>query len=296
MSYVRNVWFTTEFEGFHRWKDAPAEAAFLRVFHRHIFKIRAHASVSHGDRDIEFILLKQRVTDWVRSQFERKSFELSCEHIGEQLLEQFPELNGVTVSEDGENGALVTRKIQPQLLEVPPEMPPTDVLAWDPAKRVVRSIRATPFIGIEAEGPHKGVHYLFLPGNTRVAVADQVWHHVNRHLKNPPQGIYYGAGNMRNLEDGGMLDWLSQRLDRGVAVTIETDNYNDMEAVQAALGGAVMTVWAGPLEMYLDFEIRPQFFKVITDHEILWFGSGAVGQCYRTAVNDPLFLADKEVS
>jgi hypothetical protein len=106
--------------GFHHWPDAPEAVVYLRYPHRHLFVIRATKAVSHGDREVEFHLLKGQVEFHLR---ERYPFGLhapgatepaynfgtsSCEQIGEDLLRTL-DLAQVSVFEDDENGAIVAR-------------------------------------------------------------------------------------------------------------------------------------------------------------------------------------------
>lgn len=100
------VWIKTSFEGFHRWKDAPEEVAFLQQWHRHRFHVKLSVSVNHDNRDVEFILLQRRVRKYIDEFYELQYFESSCEMIAKDLLYQF-NASSVEVSEDGENGALV---------------------------------------------------------------------------------------------------------------------------------------------------------------------------------------------
>ena len=83
--------------------------AFLRDRHRHVFHVRAEKLVSHGDRDVEFILLKRAVEEELRTVAAEENTETwSCERWGEELLQRL-QLDKVEVSEDGENGAVVER-------------------------------------------------------------------------------------------------------------------------------------------------------------------------------------------
>jgi len=98
---------TFQVEGFHFWKNAPDEVAFLRDNHRHIFHITAYKEVSHSDRDIEFILLKREM----KKQFPYEPFqfgEMSCEMIASALVKVF-DLSACEVWEDKENGAIVRK-------------------------------------------------------------------------------------------------------------------------------------------------------------------------------------------
>lgn len=103
------IFVTLQFEGFHRWKDAPEEHAYLRDYHRHMFHVRVELPVEHSNRDTEFIAFKRKVEGWLQifSGWDRR-FEYSCEQLAEKILRQFG-ASVVTVSEDGENGAIVER-------------------------------------------------------------------------------------------------------------------------------------------------------------------------------------------
>tara|TARA_R110000868_G_scaffold93644_1_gene259110 strand:- start:1755 stop:2084 length:330 start_codon:yes stop_codon:yes gene_type:complete len=97
-------------EGIHCWPECPFESvAFLRAEHRHEFHIVAFKGVTHLDRDVEIIMLKRAITDFLRLQFGApcQFGRMSCETIAALLVEQFG-LAECEVSEDGENGAVVT--------------------------------------------------------------------------------------------------------------------------------------------------------------------------------------------
>ena len=105
-------------EGFHCWPDAKEvfpEVAFLSDRHRHMFGFRCYATVTHTDRDKEFILLNREIKRNLQLNFEKdvpnvlEFGSMSCEAIGEYLLNQFPELYKVEVWEDWENGAIIER-------------------------------------------------------------------------------------------------------------------------------------------------------------------------------------------
>lgn len=116
MTEKRSIRVRAQFEGFHCWSDAPDEVAFLREEHRHIFHVDALIEVRHGDRELEFILVKR----WL----ERESIdplklvlrqglqtEMSCEDIAELIAGDIRKQYGnraikVEVSEDGENGGI----------------------------------------------------------------------------------------------------------------------------------------------------------------------------------------------
>ena len=103
----------TQFEGFHFWKDAPNEVAFLRDLHRHMFHVEVLMTVEHSDRAVEIIMLKRYVDKICSSLTEIiKQNGLSCEdiahHIAKKVIEKYiPDICIVQVLEDNENGGTV---------------------------------------------------------------------------------------------------------------------------------------------------------------------------------------------
>lgn len=99
--------------GFHAWPGAIPEVAYLAHSHRHVFVFRAGKEVTHGDREVEFILLGGEVLRCLESRFTRDEngiFQFganSCEHLAAMLVEAL-ELVWCSVHEDDENGAVVT--------------------------------------------------------------------------------------------------------------------------------------------------------------------------------------------
>jgi len=113
-----SVVVTFSMEGFHNWpaaKEIFPEVAFLSDRHRHMFGFRCYATVTHTDRDKEFILLNREIKTMLQVYYEKavpnvlEFGAMSCEAIGEWLLDQFPELYKVEVWEDWENGCVVER-------------------------------------------------------------------------------------------------------------------------------------------------------------------------------------------
>lgn len=116
-----NIFITTQFEDFHRWKDAPDAVAFLRDIHRHIFHVKITASVSHAERDIEFILFKREVNEIIKNIqadgclpiTDQPLEDWSCETWSKAILyhlHKYHKYNNhftCEFSEDGENGAIV---------------------------------------------------------------------------------------------------------------------------------------------------------------------------------------------
>jgi hypothetical protein len=104
---------TVDVIGRHRWEGAPERQAFLRLAHRHTFKITAYAAVAHGDREIECFDLADAVRHTLAAKFSRPDFlddldfdTMSCEHIAEWLCKSLG-LARCVVLEDGMQGAEV---------------------------------------------------------------------------------------------------------------------------------------------------------------------------------------------
>ena len=109
-------------EGMHNWENCPhPEVAYLRDLHRHIFHITAYKEVTHADRDVEFIILGHRIREYLNLKYIHSKVpsvahvynlhmfgSMSCEMIAEELINEF-DLSRCEVSEDGENGAFVTK-------------------------------------------------------------------------------------------------------------------------------------------------------------------------------------------
>lgn len=100
---------TIQVEGFHCWPEAPAEVAFLRQEHRHLFHIKGCVQVYHDDRDVEFILLGRKMLGFFHRVYpDGRLGRLSCEMLAQQFVDEF-DLTLCEVSEDGENGAWIVK-------------------------------------------------------------------------------------------------------------------------------------------------------------------------------------------
>lgn len=108
----------TQFEGLHRWPDAPDEVGFLKTKHRHMFHVRVRIGVGGDDRELEFIIVKNRLLKFIdrttslNGTIVKDLGSMSCEmmarNIGKHILRSWgPREIEVEVSEDGENGAIV---------------------------------------------------------------------------------------------------------------------------------------------------------------------------------------------
>lgn len=115
------VWVTFQKEGIHRYPFADKDpklatgdeydVSFLAVPHRHIFHFKVWISVTHNDRDIEFIQFKR----WLENLYNTKTLQLnnqSCEMMSDTLYAQihakYPNREvWIEISEDGENGSFI---------------------------------------------------------------------------------------------------------------------------------------------------------------------------------------------
>jgi len=109
---MRYIKVKNEFEGFHRWKDAPDEVNFLRNLHRHLFKVTTKISVDHNERALEFFIVQRHIDEIIEELIGRKRTEYSCEDMAEYILDYLEADYGkshieVEVSEDGENAGVI---------------------------------------------------------------------------------------------------------------------------------------------------------------------------------------------
>jgi len=132
----RSIWVTFKKEGIHKYPaalDDPKlatgdwdDVSFLGYPHRHIFHFRVRIEVSHNDRDIEFIQFKRWLerlysgsdnnggeasssTDTEVLLLDYKSCEMIADELYETISTKYPgRFVEIEVSEDGENGCLMT--------------------------------------------------------------------------------------------------------------------------------------------------------------------------------------------
>jgi hypothetical protein len=113
----REIWVTFQKEGVHKYPaaledPALADVSFLGYPHRHIFHFRVGVTVTHNDRDIEFILFKRELENLYSDGIMQMDYK-SCEMLAEELIayigKNYPNRKiVVSVSEDNENGATLT--------------------------------------------------------------------------------------------------------------------------------------------------------------------------------------------
>ena len=123
MSIMKSkIWVTFRREGIHKFPAALTDpkfktgdeydVSFLGYPHRHMFHFKIAIEVFHDDREIEFIQFKR----WLENLYGKGVLELdykSCEMMAtdlyQQISEKYPKREvTIEVSEDGENGAVIT--------------------------------------------------------------------------------------------------------------------------------------------------------------------------------------------
>jgi hypothetical protein len=115
------IWVTFRKEGIHKYPAALTDVnlatgdeydvSFLGHPHRHIFHFRVWISVTHNDRDIEFIQFKR----WLEKLYNEstltldyKSCEMMSDELHSQIIGKYPDREvWIEVSEDGENGSFI---------------------------------------------------------------------------------------------------------------------------------------------------------------------------------------------
>ena len=104
---VNMIWITTQFEGFHKYPDAPEDVAFLKNLHRHMMKLKVSISVKHNDREIEFFQFKRFVESLIKNNsFDYKSLEMISDDLHKLINKKYPNREiWIELSEDGENGS-----------------------------------------------------------------------------------------------------------------------------------------------------------------------------------------------
>ena len=115
------IWVTFRKEGMHKYPAALTDptlatgdeydVSFLGYPHRHIFHFKVWISVTHDNRDIEFIQFKR----WLENLYKEGTLQLdykSCEMMSGDLFDaisnKYPGREiWIEVSEDGENGSFI---------------------------------------------------------------------------------------------------------------------------------------------------------------------------------------------
>ena len=118
---LKMIWVTFQKEGIHKYPAALTDpnlatgdeydVSFLGYPHRHTFHFKVWISVTHDDRDIEFIQFKR----WLEKlyaegtlQLDYKSCEMMSGDLYDSISNKYPGREvWIEVSEDGENGSFI---------------------------------------------------------------------------------------------------------------------------------------------------------------------------------------------
>ncbi len=117
------IWVTFRKEGIHKYPAAATDpnlatgdeydVSFLANPHRHIFHFRVWLSVTHNDRDVEFIQFKRWLEQLYSSaqgvlSLDHKSCEMMSDELYDTISNKYPGREvWIEVSEDGENGSFI---------------------------------------------------------------------------------------------------------------------------------------------------------------------------------------------
>lgn len=110
-----NIIVKLQVEGTHNWptaSDFEPTMKYLEYQHRHMFHIDARREVFHDDRDVEFIVFKRKIKNYLEMKYYNSEIDCcdfgsqSCEMLAQEIYKEF-ELCYCAVYEDNENGAEV---------------------------------------------------------------------------------------------------------------------------------------------------------------------------------------------
>ena len=120
---LKMIWVTFRKEGIHCYPAAATDpnlatgdqydVSFLANPHRHIFHFRVWLSVTHNDRDVEFIPFKRWLEQLYSStqgvlSLDHKSCEMMSDELYDTISQKYPSREvWIEVSEDGENGSFI---------------------------------------------------------------------------------------------------------------------------------------------------------------------------------------------
>ena len=118
----RKIWVTFRKEGIHCYPAAATDPAlatgdeydvsFLASKHRHMFHFKVSISVTHNDRDLEFIRVKRWLENLYKDSIlalDYRSVEMMADELYQEIAVKYPYRHVVIeVSEDGENGCCIS--------------------------------------------------------------------------------------------------------------------------------------------------------------------------------------------
>lgn len=293
--YVR---VRSQFTGWHKWKDAPEDVVFLRDFHRHVFKVELVVQVKHGDREVEFFTLQKQLDGFLARNYAGRKFLDSCEQIAEQIGLKF-QAHEVTVSEDGENDGIWIP--EPKAVMIPNSWQVKDDPEADKKPDLLTEVKTRVFVGIEAEGPDRGLVTVFIPGSLPPRDVEAAFNVLDE-KRFPYKQVYYGAGNDRNVRSA-TLAAIIDRLEgthkhNPPKLSMECSTWADFDQT---VSFGVMAGKHFPQEFLVvtlgDRENIPEYgncwTKQVTSAGIVWTSRGGTERV--TKLDDPLFLFDKYV-
>lgn len=108
----KHIWVTAQRAMLHSYPKAHPKVVHLRNIHRHLFKVKVYIEIE-GSRDIEFLMFKDSVEvclEWCENNTKpTRSCEDISDYLHEHLSMEYPNREIIiNVSEDGENGCLMT--------------------------------------------------------------------------------------------------------------------------------------------------------------------------------------------
>ena len=295
------IWITTQFEGFHRWKDAPDSVSYLRDYHRHIFHVKLGKVVKHDNREIEFITLKNSVDAYIAGIYKGKKFEDSCEQIATKLL-SYIDGDYCEVSEDGENGARIEK------LNIWGKSPLEEVFKREKEKKKLeidsisnnstntyeelKRKKDKMFVGIEAEGPCRGYKTLFIPGSMNYDVVSANLFKLSKVIENGEiTKVYLGAGNDYVFQPVLLNLIKNYFFDRNITIEVEKFtkelfNVTTAEMIIVSLN-------------HLDKQNYPydnRYIKYVEYNKgIIFWVNYECRKIYTTLMSDPLFKQDEDI-
>jgi len=115
------IFVTFQKEGIHCYPAAATDpnlatgdeydVSFLATPHRHIFHFRVWLSVTHNNRDVEFIQFKRWLENLYKDsilKLDYKSCEMMSDDLYDTISQKYPGREvWIEVSEDGENGSFI---------------------------------------------------------------------------------------------------------------------------------------------------------------------------------------------
>ena len=118
---LKMIWVTFQKEGIHAYPAAATDpnlatgdeydVSFLATPHRHIFHFRVWLSVTHNNRDVEFIQFKRWLENLYKDailKLDYKSCEMMSDDLYDMISQKYPgRETWIEVSEDGENGSFI---------------------------------------------------------------------------------------------------------------------------------------------------------------------------------------------